>query len=192
MSVNRRLCSVSGCSQIHYGRSYCRFHYQRLRFHGDALWEPLRLSIAERFWSKVDKSGDCWEWTAHRTPLGYGRFNTGDDFIEGAHRMAWRLSNGPIPAGTEICHHCDNPPCVNPEHLFLGSHADNMGDAARKKRLPGNRTRLTPGAKITPAMAQEIRALRGTAPYRVIGARYGIGASQVCQIMLGRQWRQAA
>ena len=98
---------------------------------------PLR----ERFWAKVARGGsiDCWEWQGHLTPKGYGQIYTGTYIdgrrcIKGAHRVAWELQRGDIPAGMQVCHICDNPSCVNPAHLFLGTQKDNMQDMSCKGR----------------------------------------------------------
>lgn len=89
--------------------------------------------MPERFWARVDKSGDCWIWTASRYRRGYGQA-----YFEGryytAHRLAYTLTFGPVPMGICVCHHCDNPPCCNPAHLFLGTDADNMRDRDAKGR----------------------------------------------------------
>ena len=90
--------------------------------------------LTDRFWSKVDTSGECWTWTADLDDHGYGRLGIGRKRIEPAHRVAWTLANGPIPEGLRVLHHCDNPPCVRPDHLFLGTQADNMADMMAKGR----------------------------------------------------------
>lgn len=92
-----------------------------------------RRTIEERFWSLVDRSGECWVWVGSRFSNGYGQFRIGGRSV-GAHRVAWELTNGPIPNGLHICHHCDNPPCVRPSHLFAGTHSVNMQDAMNKGR----------------------------------------------------------
>lgn len=94
----------------------------------------LKLSTQERFNALVDQSGedDCWIWKGYRTN-GYGRFQVHDK-IYLASRIGWELANGPIPKGLLVCHHCDNPPCVNPKHLFLGTYKDNIHDMLRKGR----------------------------------------------------------
>ena len=91
-----------------------------------------------RFWPKVDQSGGpdmCWPWLAGRDKHEYGRFHDGVRW-QVASRMAWMLVNGPIPDGYFICHHCDNPPCCNLAHLFLGTALDNAWDMHRKNRQP--------------------------------------------------------
>ena len=92
----------------------------------------------EKFWAKVDKSGDCWIWKGDtQGPGRYGRVTRylgTKRFREYAHRISYRLHYGSIKKGMLVCHKCDNPPCVNPDHLFLGTHRDNMLDMFGKKR----------------------------------------------------------
>ncbi len=92
-----------------------------------------KVPFEERFWARVAKTDTCWEWQGARLPTGYGRV-TFDGENTSAHRAAWILTKGPIPDGQHVCHTCDNPPCCNPLHLFLGTHRDNMQDAQRKGR----------------------------------------------------------
>ena len=88
--------------------------------------------LERRFWSKVDNSGDCWEWRGAISKSGYGSFGAMGKTMR-AHRMAWILARGEIPAGMCVCHSCDNKKCVRPEHLFLGTQRDNLDDAMKKK-----------------------------------------------------------
>lgn len=91
--------------------------------------------VADRFWEKVDKSGECWTWTAAKYPSGYGIFVTRKgDSPEGAHRVAFRLAIGDIPEGMQVLHRCDNRACVRPTHLFVGTQLDNMRDMQSKGR----------------------------------------------------------
>lgn len=90
-------------------------------------------TIRERFWAKVRRGDGCWEWTAARSAAGYGWFK-GAAGPELAHRVAWRLERGEIQAGLFVLHRCDNPRCVRPDHLFLGTNADNMADMVQKGR----------------------------------------------------------
>lgn len=87
----------------------------------------------DRFWIKVQKNDGCWLWTSNVT-RGYGQFSFLGRPVY-AHRFAWELTHGPIPEGLRVCHHCDTPLCVRPEHLFLGTQQENLADARRKGRL---------------------------------------------------------
>jgi len=95
-----------------------------------------KLATAEeRFWSRVNKTDACWLWTGYRDPNGYGSLGV-DCKNRLAHRFSFELHNGAIPAGLFICHKCDVPSCVNPNHLFAGTQKENMMDCSRKGRAP--------------------------------------------------------
>lgn len=109
------------------GGTHCsKTCYQRTK---SARIKPL----AERFWQKVKKSDSCWEWQGANVPKGYGIIGK-DGRNQYAHRVSWELHTGVIPKGLLVCHHCDNPKCVRPDHLFVGTHQDNLRDMSRKGR----------------------------------------------------------
>jgi hypothetical protein len=137
----------------------------------------------ERFWSKVDVRGedDCWEWIAARNCAGYGVFNI--DGFNLAHRYSFHTERGPI--GGIICHTCNNPPCVNPAHLYYGTHQDNMLDWLKISKRRGERH---PMAKLTPVDVSEIRAMGGTMMQREIARKYGVSASCISSILRRKTW----
>lgn len=99
--------------------------------------------IKERFWAKVIKTDSCWLWTAGKNK-GYGAFALTHKQQKKAHRFSWEMENGPVPKNLQVCHRCDNPLCVRPDHLFLGSHDENHRDKVEKGRSPkGSRSGRT-------------------------------------------------
>lgn len=91
-------------------------------------------TLEELFWPRVLKTDKCWEWTGGLDRQGYGKFYN-QRGAPRAHRFSYELAFGPIPQGKLVCHHCDNPKCIRPDHLFIGTHKDNTQDAVRKNRL---------------------------------------------------------
>ena len=94
----------------------------------------LKVPLEERFWKYVLKSNGCWEWQGLRTVGGYGLYWIERNQQTTAHRVSWLIAYGPIPDGIEVLHSCDNPPCIRPQHLFLGTQQDNIDDMIRKGR----------------------------------------------------------
>lgn len=150
-----------------------------------------RRPLEERFWEKVQQGDGCWEWKAARA-YGYGRIGAGGTYGPAlmAHRVSWEIHYGAIPEGMNVLHHCDNPACVNPEHLFLGTHADNVADKVRKGR--GADRERHGMARLTEAHVLEIRAAVSDGQLlRIVAKRYGISESQVSMIARGLRWRAA-
>ena len=145
-------------------------------------------AFAEGFWAKVNKSGECWLWTGTRTTNGYGRVGCGEKKLR-AHRVAWSLMNGPIPAGSFVCHHCDVPLCVNPAHLFLGNAKSNVEDMIAKSRRGDTGGSLNGRAKLTDADVEEVRdsLLRGVSQ-RCVAKRFGVTPGAISQISTHRTW----
>lgn len=152
------------------------------------------ISVLERFNSKWEKRpSGCWEWTAggviavgHRLP--YGRFWV-DGKLRMAHRVSWELFRGAIPDGLFVLHHCDNAPCVNPGHLFLGDAKANTEDMISKGRdkafkVFGERASQ---AKLTEDDVRRIR--RSADPQRILARRYGVTQENISRIKLRKTWR---
>jgi len=157
--------------------------------------EAMHDTLRQRFDAKwqLDPETGCWLWTAGCMSRGYGviRVHEGDKWrMELAHRVAWKLYRGPIPAGLNVLHHCDRPACVNPldpDHLFLGTNAENSADmVAKQRQATGERNGQ---ARLTEEEAKAVLALRGTGETQVdVAARFGISASQVAFIWRGKRW----
>jgi len=128
------------------------------------------ISVEERFWTKVDIKAinDCWLWKAFKDKDGYGRFNFGKEIS--AHRISYILTFGPIPQGLYVLHNCDNPSCVNPYHLKLGTHIDNVKDMKDRNRFyQSNQTHCKHGHEFTPENTIIRRGQRECAECRKIG-----------------------
>jgi hypothetical protein len=143
-----------------------------------------------RFWAKVEILDGCWLWTASRFRNGYGRFNISYGWAAGAHVVSYALTNGTIPTGMSVCHHCDNPPCVRPDHLFLGTTTDNWNDAVAKGRVTCPRGTDRPNARLNDDAVRIIRsAPRERDMRRRLAEEYGVSASTISSVRAGQKWR---
>lgn len=149
-------------------------------------------SGADRFWRKVDQSGDCWLWMGSRHPQGHGySVIPGTGRVTYAHRVAWMLTHGDIPPGLEVCHKCDNPPCVRPDHMFLGTHLDNMRDSAAKKRHQYGERSVH--AKFTEDDVRTIRRRHAAGEgITAMSREYGVYHGAISAICLRRNWKHVA
>jgi hypothetical protein len=149
-----------------------------------------RRPIKERFEEKVEKSDECWPWVGCLTPKGYGQINSGGRGSPVAvHRLAYFLLFGPIPKGMLVLHRCDNPACVRPDHLFLGTAQDNSSDMVRKGRARGIRGNH-PKAKLREEQVIEIRRryALGNVSMRGLAKIFGVGSDQICRIVNRKKW----
>jgi hypothetical protein len=148
-------------------------------------------SLKERFDQKVTRvaGSDCWIWTAHSSRGGYGRLIV-DGKVRQAHRIAWELTYGPVEYGLCVCHRCDVRLCVNPDHLFLGTFADNVHDMiAKGRRNTGTRPRGVGhlNAKLT---EEKVRAIRTSdLSHGELARSLGVSRKCVENVLLGRTWR---
>lgn len=165
---------------------------------------PWKERATERLWAKVHKSTECWEWRGLTDRDGYGRIRPGFGRVYWrAHRLSWLIHRGPIPEGMHVLHRCDNPPCVRPEHLFLGTNRENIDDRVRKGRsLSGERHPLRTGAnpgvrgsqvgtaKLSEASVKEILSLiaRGRS-MRSLAREFAVSHFAIQQIHHGRRWK---
>jgi hypothetical protein len=191
-----RQCSMEGCEKRARCQELCDMHYTRMRRHDDpaALMNADRtLTSDERLrrygWTVTD--ADCWEFNGPKRH-GYGQISIKGNRSAIASRVAYETWVGEIGEDMFVCHQCDNPACINPEHLFLGTHDENMDDCKAKKRnVHGVRQHI---AKLTDTTSAEIRDLYSTGMYRQrdIAEIYGVSQTNVSQIVRRKTWKHVA
>lgn len=183
-------CEVVGCGTPIKANGLCSKHYQRSHKHGSTN-EPVRRSDADRFRAFVDSSnGPCWSWKGAKMPSGRGVFSIGGRNIL-AYRAAWLLFHGPIPHGLLVCHKCDNPECANPDHLFVGTHKDNMADCKAKGRLRRNPVRgeEASAARLTEPEVLRIRAAPVSVKNTELAALFGVTPATIGHIKKRKTWK---
>ena len=147
------------------------------------------LTPEQRFWAKVDKTVNCWNWTAGTDAFGYGELSINRKKWR-AHRRAWVMVNGAIPNGVCVLHRCDNPACVKPEHLFLGNRLNNAQDRKAKGRNGDKRGVKNPTSKLTEAQVMSIRKdSRNTVE---LSKAYGVGDACIGKIKRRVSWSHLA
>lgn len=148
--------------------------------------------LKERFWVKVKKGRGCWEWQASTDKDGYGQIGgfgkSGNRTMLKAHRVSLEMSGVHIPKGKKVCHKCDNPKCVNPRHLYVGTdHMNHMDMVKRGRSTTGERNARS---KLTAPQVRAIRKVRATGVrLRVLAEEYGVSESCICVVANGKGWR---
>ena len=161
----------------------------------ESVWNDFKARFVARFWEQVDRSaGDdnCWPWTG-RTRKGYGYLALLGREVR-ATRIVWLLTYGSIGSELNACHRCDNPACVNPNHLFMGTHQENMDDMANKgRRAPALIGQKHPMAKLTDVDVREVkRLLAAGLSQHAIAAHFKVTQSTISWIATGKHWGHVA
>lgn len=187
-------CSYIGCEGKVAGLGYCQKHYKRVKKYGSP--EPQKYSqesLESRFWRFVEKKSEseCWEWRGQRLSNGYGRISLGAKSLgsDGAHRVSWKLFNKTdIPDGMFVMHKCDNPSCVNPHHLSIGTPKENTQDMIAK----GRKRVVSPkgeGNGKSLLNEEKVRLIRSSAlSHAAIARELGVSPNCVRGVRIGRTW----
>lgn len=199
--INNRHCDYCGNYYEGYGKKYCSPKCQN-EARADASTEvnqrlkaQFRMTDEDKFWSKVNKTESCWLWTGAKSTHGYGHFvyvvkenGKSKRKYRLAHRFSYGLHNGEFDEKLHVCHRCDNPSCVNPNHLFLGTRKVNMKDASDKGRFPTSLKHHN--AKLSDKDVIEIKRLRAEQGllYREIAEKFGVSEGHIGAIIRG-VWR---
>ncbi len=187
-----KYCQAGGCSKKAIAKGLCPAHYKRMRLYGNPnvvkQHQLHGLSLEERFWAYTAKSSGCWLWIGTRDRRGYGRL-----MLKGvpllASRLSWHLHNGDIPLKKYVLHTCDNPSCVNPNHLYIGDQTDNMTDMWNRGRAnPGRSVGEKHGmSKLTETMVREVRC--GNKNLSTLAKEFGVSRTTIWQVRSRKTWR---
>lgn len=179
-------CSFDGCNGVVLAKALCRKHYLRNYRTGDPA--GIKHNPVRRFWGYVEKGEGCWRWVGAKAGK-YGRIAV-HGRPTGAHRYSYELHHGPIPQGLVVMHTCDNPICVNPDHLKAGTYKENMADMDRKGRrvkasLKGEECRQS---KLSDDLVRWIRAERSMTPTE-IGRKLQMEPNTIRAVLQGKTWK---
>lgn len=184
-----RVFICANCS-LEFTRLISRMKRAKRPFCSQSCAASFIAPLEERFWARVQKTDGCWLWTGQKSEMGHGRL---EDKMNGrqvliAHRISWELHFGPVPDGLCVLHDCDNPPCVNPSHLFLGTRTDNSDDKVSKNRQA--KGVAFPQARLTDELVRELRQRRlsGATCYQ-LARETGISRSVISRAVNGVTWR---
>lgn len=186
-------CSVEGCNSESRAKGMCQKHYRRNKKHGmTSQIKKSRGPLKDRFWSYVEKKSEheCWEWNGCIGKNGYGRTHENGRPDLRAHRVSYEITKGDIPNGLIVMHTCDNRKCVNPDHLVLGTHKENMHDMISKGRDVHNglKGEHHSRAKLTENQVLDIRA-NNTSKCSDLAVLYCVSSATISAIRNRRIWR---
>lgn len=179
-------CRISDCNRAAWAKDLCLMHYKRVWRHGslDVARATPSMSKDERLrrigW-EIDQSNGCWIWCGRKAHRGHGIIDI-DNGSTGAYRLAYEAWVGPIPTGLIVRHKCDNPPCINPDHLEVGTHKNNGHDMANRRRFY---------SKLTQKQVNEIRFAyeQGNITQQKLADQYGVCGSTVSRLITKQQWK---
>lgn len=186
-------CCVDCCINLVYAKGLCEKHYQRNRKFGNPLGGIKNQGpVEERFWRFVEKSDGCWLWIGNKSKAGYGRISVGTKslgYVQ-SHRLSWEIHNKKsIPNGLVVMHKCDNPSCVNPDHLSVGTYKENTQDMISKgrKRTVAPVGEANGKSLLTAEQAKEIK--ESTLSMAALARKFGVSPSCVRGVKIGRTWK---
>lgn len=189
-----KICVACGTGFLREGRHYSDASWEKARFCSRACHnEGMRGKAlpADQLRVRVDRSGGlnaCWPWTGARSSRGYGTLYAMGTTLA-AHRVAFEVATGESPGNLFVLHRCDNPPCCNPAHLFLGTHDDNMRDRDAKGRKVPARGEASGHAKLTEAEVLEIRRRAPGESARSLAEAFRVSRQAVRHVIVRRTWR---
>lgn len=193
--MGKAVCTAESCARSQQAKGFCIKHYNRWRRTGNPNQARRMMPRGSTLHHRIEAQrtagspDSCWEWEGTIHHSGYGHMQV-DGVQKSAHIWAYIDANGPIPEGQMVLHSCDNRRCVNPNHLRLGSHQDNMDDKVERDRCSRLMGELGPSRKITESDAVEIiqRYATESISSAALGRDYGISPSQVQFIVNGKRW----